>query len=177
MDEILNSIESVSEGFLPTLGHHELQKHVQFRHRRTLHEAIGLATQYEALEGSIDRFEKPQNEETTVVPISLNSSNENKPLAKVTLEQISKLIDTKLDGILPRNENRNQNLAKDRHSSSQCKLKMTKIITRKQKPVHEAQHMFHTEHIVRIANIRVRPSKTVTFVNTMTGMQVINKSL
>lgn len=107
----------VIDQFINGLGHHELQKHVQFRHPRTLHEAIGLATEYEALEGSIDRVKKPQNEETTVAPISLNSSNENKPSANVTLEQISKLIDTKLDGILPRNENRNKSPAKGRDSS------------------------------------------------------------
>ena len=47
----------------------------------------------------------------------MNSSNENKPLANVTLEQISKLIDTKLDGILSRNENRNKTPAKGRDSS------------------------------------------------------------
>ena len=57
----------------------------------------------------------------------------------------------------------------------QGKLKMTKVITRKLKPVHEAQHMFNTKHIVNIANVRVTPSKTVTFVNTMAGMQVIKE--
>ena len=56
---------------------------------------------------------------------------------------------------------------------SQGKLKMTKTITCKLKSVHEAQHMFHTEHIVHIANIKVTPSKTVTFVNTMTKMQML----
>ena len=69
----------VIDQFINGLDHHELQKHVQFRHPRTLHEAIGLATEYEALEGSIDRVKKPQSEETIVAPISLNSSNENKP--------------------------------------------------------------------------------------------------
>ena len=107
----------VIDQFINGLGHHELRKHVQFRHPRTLHEAIGPATEYEALEGSIDRVKKPQNEETTVAPISLNSSNKNKPPANVTLELISKLIDTKLDGILPRNENRNKTPAKSRDSS------------------------------------------------------------
>lgn len=162
----------VIDQFINGLGHHELQKHVQFRHPRTLHEPIGLATEYEALEGSIDRVKKPQNEETTVAPISLNSSNENKPLANVTLEQISKLIDTKLDGILPRNETETKILRRAETLLSQGKLKMTKIITHKLKPVHEAQHMFHTEHIVHIANVRVTPSKTVTFVTAMAGMQV-----
>ena len=50
----------VIDQFINGLGHHELQKHVQFRHPRTLHEAIGLTTEYEALEGSIDRVKKPQ---------------------------------------------------------------------------------------------------------------------
>ena len=35
----------VIDQFINGLGHHELQKHVQFRHPRTLHEAIGLATE------------------------------------------------------------------------------------------------------------------------------------
>ena len=113
----------VIDQFINGLGHHELQKHVQFRHPRTLHEAIGLATEYEVLESSIDRVKKPQNEETTVAPISLNSSNENKALANVTLEQISKLIDTKLDGVWSRNENKNKTPAKGRGSSSSRQTK------------------------------------------------------
>ena len=80
-----------------------------------------------------------------------------------------------MDGILPRNGNRNKTSAKGRDSSFSRQTKDDKIITRKLKPVHEAQHMFHTEHIVHIANVRVTSSKTVTFVNTMAGMQVIKE--
>ena len=56
----------VIDQFINGLGHHELQRHVQFRHPNTLHEAIGLATEYEALEGSM----KPANDTITVAPIA-----------------------------------------------------------------------------------------------------------
>lgn len=50
----------VIDQFMNGLGPHELQKHAQFRHPRPLHEAIGLAMEYEVLEYSIDRVKKPQ---------------------------------------------------------------------------------------------------------------------
>ena len=61
--------------FINGLGSNELQKHVQFRHPKPLHEAIGLATEYEALEGSIDRVTKPVPEQERIAPIISNTSN------------------------------------------------------------------------------------------------------
>ena len=84
----------VIDQFINGLGNHELQKHVQFRHPKTLHEAIGLATEYEALEGSIDRVKKPTNEVNAVASIISNKENKNLP-PELTLEKIGQLIDQK----------------------------------------------------------------------------------
>ena len=123
-DLTLDQLEvHVIDQFINGLGHRELQKHVQFRHPRTLHEAIGLATEYEALEGSLDRVNKPPNEETTVAPIvgSSTCKKESQGYPNITLDQISKLIDTKLDKLLPRNESRDKSLINQRDSSSSRK--------------------------------------------------------
>ena len=109
-DLTLDQLEvHVIDQFINGLGHRELQKHVQYRHPRTLHEAIGLATEYEALEGSLDRVKKPSNEETTVASLeSSNCKQEAQAYPSITLDQISKLIDTKLDKLLPRKESRDK---------------------------------------------------------------------
>ena len=80
------------------------KKHVQFKHPQTLQEAIGLATKFEALEGPIDRVKKPPEETTMVVPIASHNTEEIKTSQNITLDQISKLIDTKLDKVLPGKE-------------------------------------------------------------------------
>ena len=98
----------VVDQFINGLGHHELQKHVQFKHSQTLQEAIGLATEFEALEGPIDRVKKPSEETTTVAPIAFYNNEEIKPSQNITLDQISQLIDTKLDKVLPRQEIRDK---------------------------------------------------------------------
>ena len=84
-----------------------MQKHVQFKHPQ-LQEAIGLATEFEALEGPIDRVKKPSEETTTVAPIAFHNNEEIKPSQNITLDQISQLIDTKLDKVLPRQEIRDR---------------------------------------------------------------------
>lgn len=106
----------IIDQFINGLGNHELQKHVQFRHPRTLHEAIGLATEYEALEGSIDRIKKPSNEVETVAPIITNKDNQ-KLSSNVTLEQISQLIDKKLDKLKPNSDQWNINSSMRRGAS------------------------------------------------------------
>ena len=98
----------VVDQFINGLGHHELQKHVQFKHPQTLQEAIGLATEFEALEGPLDRVKKPSEETTTVAPIAFHNNEEIKPSQNITLDQISQLIDTKLDIVLPRQEIRDR---------------------------------------------------------------------
>ena len=62
------------------------KKHVQFRHPNTLHEAIGLATEYKALEGPIDRVKKSANDMTTVPPIASSLSAECKDTTSITLD-------------------------------------------------------------------------------------------
>ena len=105
--------------FINGQEHRELQKHVQLRYPRTFQEAIGLATKYEALEGSFERVKKPSNEETTVVSTeSSNFNEEAQAYPCITRDQISKLIDTKLDKLLPRQESRDKTSANQRDSSS-----------------------------------------------------------
>ncbi|MCG8111917.1 MAG: retropepsin-like domain-containing protein [Candidatus Thiodiazotropha endolucinida] len=108
----------VIDQFINGLGHHDLQKHVQFRHPQSLHQAIGLATEYEALEGTIDRVKKPSNELTTVAPIANTNDTENKEATCITLEQISKLIDKKLSTILPNNNIRDNSSVRQRDISA-----------------------------------------------------------
>ena len=79
----------VVDQFINGLGHHELQKHVQFKHPQTFQEVIGLATEFEALEGPIDRVKKPSEETTTVAPIAFHNNEEIKPSQNITLDQIS----------------------------------------------------------------------------------------
>ena len=66
----LNQLEvHVIDQFITGLANYELQKHVQFGHPKSLHEAIGLATEYEALEGSVDRIRKPTIDSEKIAPI------------------------------------------------------------------------------------------------------------
>ena len=103
----------VIDQFINGLGSHELQKHVQFRHPKALHEAIGLATEYEALEDSIDRVKKPVPEQERIAPIISNTSNQHcKP--DLTIDQISQLIDKKLDTFTANRNQRSRSPSVDR---------------------------------------------------------------
>ncbi len=53
----------IIDQYINGLGNYELQKHVQFGHPQTLDQAIALATEFGALEGSVDRIKKPQSAE------------------------------------------------------------------------------------------------------------------
>ena len=61
-----------------------------------MHEAIGLATEYEALEGSADRVRKPVNDTEQISPIRPLDSNIHQ---SVTLDQIDRLLDKKFNSL------------------------------------------------------------------------------
>ena len=86
----------VIDQFITGLNNYDLQKHVQFGHPKTLNEAISLATEYEALEGSVDRIKKPKADVETVAPIMTHGSD--KQFAEnITMQQLDKLIEKKLN--------------------------------------------------------------------------------
>ncbi|KAK3090931.1 hypothetical protein FSP39_015821 [Pinctada imbricata] len=65
-DSPLSSQENqIIDAYINGLGNHELRKHVQFSHPKTLEQAIALATEYEAFEGSLNP-QKPKFAEETV---------------------------------------------------------------------------------------------------------------
>lgn len=86
----------VIDQFINGIGNHDLRKHVQFGHPKTMHEAIGLATEYEALKGSADRVRKPVNDTEQISPIRPLDSNIHQ---SVTLDQIDRLLDKKLNSL------------------------------------------------------------------------------
>ena len=95
----LNQLEvNVIDQFITDLNNYELQKHVQFGHPKSLYEAIGLATEFEALEGSIDRVKKPRIESENIAPIVSKTEPSQSP-ANMTLEQLDTLIEKKLTSL------------------------------------------------------------------------------
>ena len=95
----LNQLEvHVIDQFITGLNNYELQKHVQFGHPKSLYEAIGLATEFEALEGSIDRVKKPRIESENIAPIVSKTEPSQSP-ANMTLEQLDTLIEKKLTSL------------------------------------------------------------------------------
>ena len=73
---------------------YNLQKHAQFGHSKSMNAAIGLATEYEALDGSVDRIKKPHAEPEPITPI-VSGVKDVQP--SITLDQIDKLLDRKLN--------------------------------------------------------------------------------
>lgn len=49
----------VIDQYLNGLGHHELKKHITFKHPQSLEQAISYASEFEAIEGPIDLLRKP----------------------------------------------------------------------------------------------------------------------
>ena len=95
----LNQLEVyLIDQFITGLANYELQKHVQFGHPKSLHEAFDLATEYEALSGSVDRIKKPTIESEKIAPI-ITQKSDNQQTGGITLEQIGKLIDKKLNSL------------------------------------------------------------------------------
>lgn len=134
----------VTDQFITGLANYELQKHVQFGHPKSLHEAIGLATEYEALEGSVDRIRKPTIESEKIAPILTQNSDNQQPVS-LTLEQIGKLIDKKLNSLSvntrPRSRNptpvRVQSASKQTREPKNTTSNNQAVITEKQTPKFE----------------------------------------
>lgn len=114
----------VIDQFINDLAHYELQKHVQFGHPKTLHEAISLATEFEALEGSIDRIKKPSLDFEKVAPI-LTSTSDNQQSPNITLEQISDLIDRKLNSLTTESRSRSRSPSHTRDQTSKSPNRIT----------------------------------------------------
>ena len=85
----------VIDQLITGIGNYELQKHVQFGHPKSINAAIGLATEYEALEGSVDKVKKPHAGSEYIAPIVSNG----KDMQNITLDQIDKLLDKKLSSL------------------------------------------------------------------------------
>ncbi|MBV2113416.1 MAG: hypothetical protein KUF82_20885, partial [Candidatus Thiodiazotropha sp. (ex Ctena orbiculata)] len=121
----LNQLEvHVIDQFINGLAHYELQKHVQFGHPKTLHEAISLATEFEALEGSIDRIKKPSVEVEKVAPI-MTSTSDSQQSPSITLEQISNLIDRKLNSLTTECRSRSRSPSCTRYQTSKSPNRTT----------------------------------------------------
>ena len=91
----LSQLEThVIDQFITGIGNYELQKHVQFGHPKSINAAIGLATEYEALDGSADRVRKPHAGTEHIAPIVPTGYDVQQ---NITLDQIDKLIDKKIN--------------------------------------------------------------------------------
>lgn len=55
----------VIDQYLNGLGNYELKKHLTFKHPQTLQQAISCASEYEAIEGPLDKIREP-----TFCPVS-----------------------------------------------------------------------------------------------------------
>lgn len=87
----------VIDQFICGLNHAEMKKHVQFRHPRSVDEAITLAIEYEAFEVPKTILRKPLIEEKSVHVISetpQTSENSGKDLASIIFEEMAKLVST-----------------------------------------------------------------------------------
>ena len=84
--------------FITCIGNYNLQKQVQFGHFKSMNAALGLATEYEALDGSIDMIKKPHAEPEHITPI-VSSVKDVQP--SITLDQIDKLLDRKQNSLSP----------------------------------------------------------------------------
>ncbi len=91
----------VIDQYINGLSNYELKKHVQFGHPRTLDQAIALATEFEALEGSVDRVKKPLHHTTDI--ISPINPTEPKPQSTISWQQISEMMDKKLEKLMQPN--------------------------------------------------------------------------
>lgn len=99
----------VIDQYLNGLGNHELKKHLTFKHPQTLEQAISYASEYEAIEGPLDKIRKP-----TFCPVSESGDKQKseKVEEKEDLESIlSRLLDEKLEKLLA------EKLESERHKS------------------------------------------------------------
>ena len=109
----------VIDQFITGLNNYDLQKHVQFGHPKSIYEAIGLATEYEALEGSVDKIKKPKVESDNIAPIVSQTKPSQSP-ANLTLEQLDTLIKKKLSSFSFSTRQRNKSSAPD--ATIECEI-------------------------------------------------------
>ena len=139
----------VIDQFITGLNNYELQKHVQFGHPKSLYEAIGLATEYEALEESVDRIKKPKVESENIAPIVSQTKPSQSP-ANLTLEQLDSLIKKKLSSFSLSTRQRNKSPAPDATiegevvSSASKQRSPDKQISRSEKYCTYCKRSYHT---------------------------------
>lgn len=97
--ELNSSLEiHIIDQYLNGLGHHELKKHINFKHPQTLEQAISYASEFEAIEGPLDRIRKPTSESCEkVLAVKQNSKKEEKEDLE---SMLSRLLDQKLEKLL-----------------------------------------------------------------------------
>ncbi|CAC5419775.1 unnamed protein product [Mytilus coruscus] len=91
---------TVIDQYIHGLNNHELKKHVQFHHPQTLIQAIAFASEFEAFLGSSDRIFKPEGtgtEQSDFTLQTLTCKEENSKPEGLTMQDISKLLDEKLE--------------------------------------------------------------------------------
>ncbi|CAG2236597.1 unnamed protein product [Mytilus edulis] len=91
---------TVIDQYIHGLNNHELKKHVQFHHPQTLIQAIAFASEFEAFLGSSDRIFKPEGTDSKQSDFkiqALTCKEENSKPEGVTMKDISKLLDEKLE--------------------------------------------------------------------------------
>lgn len=88
--------------YIHGLGNSDLKKHVQFRHPKSLAQAIAFASEYEAVEGPIDSIKKPTDDRVfTVVQESVTNSSEIQGGAQSShLTERMAVLERKLDQLL-----------------------------------------------------------------------------
>lgn len=100
--EVPHSLREINviEQFINGLSSHDLKKHISLNHPKSLDDAIALATEYKAFEGSQITLVKPKEtfeyEESWVRSVSANVSKQKSlesDLSK-TNSDISKLVET-----------------------------------------------------------------------------------
>lgn len=104
----------VIDQYLNGLGNYELKKHLTFKHPQTLQQAISCASEYEAIEGPLDKIREP-----TFCPVSESGDKvlavkqkSKKVEEKEDLESIlSRLLDEKLQKLST------EKLESERHKS------------------------------------------------------------
>ena len=144
----LNQLEvHVIDQFITGLNNYELQKHVQFGHRKSLYEAIGLATEYEALDGSIDRIKKPKVEQENIAPI-VPQTETAQPSANLTMEQLDRLIEKKLSSFSFSTKQRSKSPAPDSSVEAASTTKQPNKAKQSSKPEKHCTYCKRNNHTI-----------------------------
>lgn len=103
-NETSSSLEiHVIDQYLNGLGHHELKKHITFKHPKSLEQAISYASEFEAIEGSIDKLRKPTSSVDSEKVLAVRQGSKKVSFADQDLESmLSRLLDEKLEKLMTR---------------------------------------------------------------------------